>query len=231
MNLIDFYKDVLNWNYFGGNSLSKDNIENVYLKLVKEESNEIMEGVEEKDHVLFLDGLCDTLVVTSFLCAVQKNYKGEEFLLNYETAKPFSDFNFFISELKALKGYVPKIIENEEDNKKSLQLIKINSFCIIKLVESYIQSLDLDYVAACFEVMRSNWSKYPLVSETDPIFEKEFIESQGRYKNIYYTIKKDDNGNDRYIFKDENHKIVKPSKFSEPDLKQFVTPKFLSLSL
>jgi len=231
MNLIDFYEDVLKWNFFGGNQLSTDNIENRYLVLVKEESNEIFEGVEEKDHILFLDGLCDTLVVTSFLCAVQKNYKNEILLNDYQIAKQTNNFEFFISELKALKGYVPKKLENESDHLKSLQLIKINSFCILKLVESYIQSFDIDYVGACFEVMRSNWSKYPLVSETNPEFEKHYIESQGRYKNITYTVKTDSEGNDRYIFKDEKNKIVKPSKFSDPDLKPFLTERFLSLEL
>lgn len=229
MNLVNFYENVLSWNFFGGNSLSKDNIENVYLNLVKEESNEIIEGVDKKDHVLFLDGLCDTLVVTSFLCAVQKNYKNEILLNDYQIAKPTNNFEFFISELKALKGYVPENIENESDHLKSLQLIKINSFCILKLVESYIQSFDIDYVGACFEIMRSNWSKYPLVSETNPEFEKTYIESQGRYKNITYTVKTDSEGNDRYIFKDEKNKIVKPSKFSDPDLKPFLTEQFLAL--
>ena len=231
MNLINFYEDVQNWNFFAGNSLSKENIEKTYLSLVKEETNEIVEGVDEKNHDLFLDGLVASLVVTSFLCSIQEHLKNKEFLDNYNLSPVINDFNFFIQELKALKGYVPEKFESDSDKEKSLQLIKINSLSILKLVESYVQSLNLPFVDACFEIMRSNWSKFPLVSETDPEFEIEFIESQGRYKDVYFLIKQDQNGIDRYIFKDGNGKILKPSKFSEPNLTPYLTKDFLEMKL
>lgn len=231
MNLINFYEDVLNWNFLAGNKLSKENIEYVYLGLVKEESNEIIDGVNEKDHNLFLDGLVDTLVVTSFLCAVQSYNKEKKLLKNYTISSKLDNYDYFISELKSLKGYVPEHLETEEDKKRSLQLIQINSLSILKLVESYVQSLNIDFIGACFEIMRSNWSKFPLVSETDSDFEINFIESQGRYTNVSASIQTDHENKERYIFKDGKGKILKPSQFSEPNLTPYLTNDFLELKL
>ena len=74
--------------------------------------------------------------------------------------------------------------------------------------------------------MISNWSKFPLLKSVDPEQEIENIENAGRYHNISYSVKVDSKGQERYIFKDENGKVVKPSTFQDPRLSQFAVERF-----
>ena len=77
MNLIYLYQDVVAWNNFVGNVLNKEGLQELYINLVKEETTEIFDSIKTNDAVEFLDGVCDTLVVGSFLLAVknQKDFK------------------------------------------------------------------------------------------------------------------------------------------------------------
>ena len=202
MNLIPFYKDVISWNDFAGNDINNKKLINLYIDLVKEESTEVFDSIKDNDPVEFLDGVADSLVVGSFLQALVHGDSFEE----HTVSSKKGDLNTLIEELKVLVS---------EPEKKSKEII-------FKL-EEISNSTDSDILACCQNVMESNWSKFPLITEVNPEDEIKFIESQGRYSGIVFEVKTDSAGSERFIFKSDKGKIVKPSTFKEPTLQQFVT--------
>jgi hypothetical protein len=206
MNLIPFYQDVISWNSFVGNDISNKKLQDLYVNLVIEESTEIFDSIKDKDPIEFIDGLCDSLVVGSFLMAVKR---GQDF-----------------TEHKVEEGSVNIVnsIALLEELIKEDCLVHIES--IISLLEKIANSVDIDTVKSCEEVMFSNWSKFPLVSEVNPESEVKYIENQGRYSNVTFSTKIDTQKNERFIFKDGNGKVVKPSTFKDPVLNIFVTDAF-----
>lgn len=206
MNLVYLYQDVVSWNNFVGNVLDKEGLKDLYINLVKEETTEIFDSIKTNDSVEFLDGVCDTLVVGSFLLAVknQKDFK------DYELS--FKNVN-----IEPSIHYLEKLInENVFENIEQ----------ILSLVENIGYSSGLDIEKAFKEVMESNWSKFPLVDTVNPLNEVKYIEEQGRYKNVRFERNIDLEDNERYIFKDGNGKVVKPSTFKEPQLKEFIPESF-----
>ena len=97
---------------------------------------------------------------------------------------------------------------------------------MLSLVENIGYSSGLNIELAFKEVMESNWSKFPLVDNVNPLDEVKYIENQGRYTNVRFERNIDLNGNERYIFKDGNGKVVKPSTFKEPKLANFIPESF-----
>jgi len=212
MNLIPFYQDVIAWNSFAGNEIQNSDKKELYIDLVDEESQEIIDSIKAKDPIEFIDGLCDTLVVGFFLLALKKEDKLENFKSTLNKLD-IQKINISIENLSKLK----------EDG------ILLNIEEIIKIVETICYSLDFDTVSACEEVMISNWSKFPLIEFVDPEKEIAYIESQKKYTDISYSIKTDLYGKRRYIFKNGNNKVVKPSTFKDPRLAMFVTEQVKNL--
>jgi NTP pyrophosphatase (non-canonical NTP hydrolase) len=207
MNLINLYQDVISWNDFVGNKINNKELSNLYIDLVKEETQEIFDSIENVDAAEFLDGICDTLVVGSFLLALKR----QRDFSDYEISKQHVDFKESIFKLRKLVQY--NTYENIEE--------------IIILVENISYSLDLDIEKSFEEVMISNWSKFPLIENVTPLNEIKYIESKGRYKEVRFEKNIDSKSLDRYIFKDGNGKVVKPSTFKEPKLSQFIPESFV----
>lgn len=206
MNLIYLYQDVVSWNNFVGNVLNKEGLKELYINLVKEETTEIFDSIKTNDAVEFLDGVCDTLVVGSFLLAVKNQ-------------KDFKDYDLSFKEvnIEPSINYLKDLIN--EDVFKNIEKV-------LSLVENIGYSSGLDIELAFKEVMESNWSKFPLVDNVNPLNEVKYIEDQGRYTNVRFERNVDLNGNERYIFKDGNGKVVKPSTFKEPKLANFIPESF-----
>lgn len=206
MNLIYLYQDVVSWNNFVGNVLNKEGLKELYIDLVKEETTEIFDSIKTNDAVEFLDGVCDTLVVGSFLLAVKNQ-------------KDFKDYDLSFKEvnIEPSINYLKDLIN--EDVFKNIEKV-------LSLVENIGYSSGLNIELAFKEVMESNWSKFPLVDNVNPLNEVKYIEDQGRYTNVRFERNVDLNGNERYIFKDGNGKVVKPSTFKEPKLANFIPESF-----
>lgn len=206
MNLIYLYQDVVAWNNFVGNVLNKEGLQELYINLVKEETTEIFDSIKTNDAVEFLDGVCDTLVVGSFLLAVKNQ-------------KDFKDYDLSFKEvnIEPSINYLKDLIN--EDVFKNIEKV-------LSLVENIGYSSGLNIELAFKEVMESNWSKFPLVDNVNPLNEVKYIENQGRYTNVRFERNIDLNGNERYIFKDGNGKVVKPSTFKEPKLANFIPESF-----
>ncbi len=206
MNLIYLYQDVVSWNNFVGNALNKEGLKELYINLVKEETTEIFDSIRSNDSVEFLDGVCDTLVVGSFLLAVKKQKDFKDYDLSFRKVNIEPSINY----LKDLLN--EDVFENIEK--------------ALSLVEDIGYSSGLNIELAFKEVMESNWSKFPLIDSVNPLNEVKYIENQGRYSNVRFERNIDLNGNERYIFKDGNGKVVKPSTFKEPKLKEFIPESF-----
>ena len=206
MNLIYLYQDVVAWNNFVGNVLNKEGLQELYINLVKEETTEIFDSIKTNDAVEFLDGVCDTLVVGSFLLAVKNQ-------------KDFKDYDLSFKEvnIEPSINYLKDLIN--EDVFKNIEKV-------LSLVENIGYSSGLNIELAFKEVMESNWSKFLLVDNVNPLNEVKYIENQGRYTNVRFERNIDLNGNERYIFKDGNGKVVKPSTFKEPKLANFIPESF-----
>lgn len=206
MNLIYLYQDVVSWNNFVGNTLNKEGLKDLYTNLVKEETTEIFDSIKSNDSVEFLDGVCDTLVVGSFLLAVKNQEDFKNYTLSFKKVNIEPSIN-----------YLKELLEENLFN---------NIEQILSLVENIGYSSGLNIELAFKEVMESNWSKFPLIENVNPLEEIKYIENQGRYKNVNFEKNIDLNGNERYIFKDGNGKVVKPSTFKEPQLKEFIPEYF-----
>lgn len=202
MNLVYWYQDVVSWNNFVGNKLDKAGLSDLYVNLVKEETTEIFDSIASNDPIEFLDGVCDTLVVGSFLLAVKKQSDFEDYLINFQKV----DVKDAITKLKYLV---------ESDTYSNIEEIMI-------LVENIAYSSGINVEKAFEEVMRSNWSKFPLKDSVIPLNDVKGIEDQGRYNNVRFEMNIDSKNNERYIFKDGNGKVVKPSTFEEPQLSEFI---------
>ena len=211
MNLIPFYQDVISWNSFVGNDINNSKLKDLYVNLVLEESTEIFDSIKDNDPIEFIDGVCDSLVVGSFLMALKR----KEDFKNHKVAIENVELDTSIMALNDL-------VKNDTLN---------NIEKIIDLLEKLSSTIEVDIIKACEEVMFSNWSKFPLISEVNPNKEVSFIENQGRYTNISFESKLDNSGNERFVFKDGNGKVVKPSTFKDPALKEFITKSFANLDI
>jgi hypothetical protein len=204
--LVPFYENVLNWNKFAGNEVTNEKLVGLYVNLVKEELSEIFHAVEVDDVVEYIDGLVDSLVVGSYLYALKKQSGFDGYLESFDIVENLKNS---IDKLESI--YNSEQIENE-----------------ISVVMAFLESVaftingNVDIIGACDEVMYSNWSKFPMVTEVNPEDEIVFIESQGRYTGITFKKSLDAKGVERFIFYSDKGKIVKPSTFKEPRLSQFI---------
>jgi hypothetical protein len=208
--LVPFYKNVLNWNKFAGNEVTNKNLVGLYVNLVKEELSEIFHAVEVDDVVEYIDGLVDSLVVGSYLYALKKQENFNEYLESFET-------------VDSLKSSIDKLesIYNSEQIENEISVVMI----FLENVAFTING-NVDIIGACDEVMYSNWSKFPMVTEVNPEDEIKYIESQGRYSGITYKKSLDATNVERFIFYSDKGKIVKPSTFKEPRLSQFINKEW-----
>lgn len=220
-----FYKEVISFNRMIGldiQEMTEDQVEqmiNSYFKLRIEESSEIFESIEKEDRVEFLDGVVDTLVVAGF----------EYYLRTFEV---FS---------QACYGYsiAPFI--------KYLKLsydINSEAACqdTLEYAQNIFRQMDVDHRGALQEVLTSNFSKIPTMSELraklraresvyqhindEQVLELQahIIELEGRYSGITWKECVSDSGEVRYSFWCTHEygkpkvKYVKPLTFVEPDL-------------
>ena len=203
-SLNDFYVSVLNWNSFSGNSYNDSKLVDVYNALVKEEMNEMFYEIDEGDDLNFLGELVDSLVVGSFLYAIVNN---EDFSSYDREPNLVEDFDTTIAQLKK--------VFNKNKNIDNIHYI-------LNTLEDISYTSDMDVIGACEEIMKANWSKFPLVTDVNPEEEVAYIEKDPRYKGVVYEIKKDSAGEERYIFKADTGKVVKPSTFQKAFLKEYV---------
>lgn len=197
-DFLNCYHRVIKWNLTANNgkcNYSENSIKQQYI-LVKEEAEELLKAIKEKNAIDFLDAWCDLFVVLSYYVHLTQN----------------SGVIRFVS----FKGII-SINEIVEDILSCPDLFALNDVC------TALHTYKGDGYHALLEVLDSNDSKFPSVKNyrDEKELEKECAEielkSKGRYKNVTYTIY-----NGLVIFKDSNNKIMKPSSYREPNLLPYI---------
>lgn len=213
-----FFNRVIAWNATARNGQHdfSQEAQDFQLSLVLEEfegEDELMDGYNTRNKAMVLDALCDVFVTAAYLQFQQANGNVDRLVL--PTPDPNFDYVFSLStSIKGLKS-------GEE---------------AVRSVSALLYMFDGNSTKGLTEVLNSNDSKFPEVVnkdgmklfydvngyEVDPEVECRQIEARnaGRYTGVSYIIVQD-NGVERFIFKSDKGKIVKPSSFFEPDLQKY----------
>lgn len=220
---LDFSNDfihVVNWNAIARNckhDFKKQTIDN-QLIFVKEEMTEMIEdGIAKEDKVMYLDGLCDMFVTGAYWYFLQNEGKPKNFSLDLATLGSLESIDW----VTAVK----------HDFSQDSSFMFLQSTCVL------LYKFNGNSEAALKEVLASNDSKFPYAktingfkvyidrngNEVDPEVECRQIELRfkGKHTGVHYEIVKDFEKKERFIFWNDKSKVVKPSSFFEPNLKQF----------
>lgn len=213
--LVKLYQGVRATNKFLGLENSPE-LQDTYYKLRIEEVGELFTAIENENKVEFLDAVVDGLVVV-----------GYEYFIRY--TEPETD------DFEIEKGVIASIIEQLEYTYTKVQ----NFYDTLGYLEMLFSQLDIDHMKAVNEVLESNWSKFPTITEfgeccygtnywnisfkEDALkYQIEEIEKQGRYVDVYHELRYDKSvGEDRVIFWSRGEK--------QPDgsIKEFKAPKYV----
>lgn len=217
--LTKLYQGVRATNNFLGLENSPE-LQDTYYKLRCEEVGELFTAIKNEDKVEFLDAVVDGLVVV-----------GYEYFLRY--TKPDLD------DFEVGKGVVSSVIVQLECNYTKVQ----NYDDTLGYLEMLFNQLDINHMKAVNEVLESNWSKFPTVTEfgesswwsninlkcSEKVKLRELIEyqiveieKQGRYVDVYHELRYDESvGEDRIIF------WAKGEKQKNGSIKEFKAPKYV----
>lgn len=214
--LTKLYQGVRATNKFLGLENSPE-LQDTYYKLRCEEVGELFTAIENEDKVEFLDAVVDGLVVV-----------GYEYFLKYKEPDkgPMSwSFGCGVFEVTQELENIYDLVDEYSDT--------------LGLLELVFAQLNINHMKAVNEVLESNWSKFPTVTEfgescygsvrcnislkEDALkWQIDHIEKQGRYVDVYHELRYDESVNeDRIIFwaKGENQ--------SDGSIKEFKAPKYV----
>jgi hypothetical protein len=218
-SLVKLYQGVRATNEFLGLENSPE-LQDTYYKLRAEEVGELFMALVGGDKVGFLDAVVDGLVVVGYELFINTNVK-KEVILNTN--------NFY----------------NMEEAIEEVCEVYLNAgsgaeYTLIGL-ELIFKQLDIDHMKAINEVLESNRSKFPTITELksklklprsmyydtytdDALFKYQsyLIKMQGRYVDVYHELRCDESvGEDRVIFWANGE--------NQPDgsIKEFKAPKYV----
>ena len=218
--LTKLYQGVRATNKFLGLENSPE-LQDTYYKLRTEEVGELFTAIENEDKVEFLDAVVDGLVVV-----------GYEYFLKYKEP----DFDKY-EEIG--KGTILSILEQIEYTYNKTR----DHGDTLGYLEMLFNMMDIDHLKAVNEVLESNWSKFPTVTDfgesswwsnvnlkcSEKVKLRELIEyqtveieKQGRYVDVYHELRYDESvGEERVIFWSRGEK--------QPDgsIKEFKAPKYV----
>lgn len=216
--LTKLYQGVRATNEFLGLKNSQE-LQSTYYKLRIEEVSELFTAIDNVDKVEFLDAVVDGLVVV-----------GYEYFLNYDLYPELTPVSHKVYRTKYILNKIFKYYETE-----------IMCGLTLGWLEELFNQLDIDHMKSVDEVLESNMSKFPTVTElwssSDLTggfsfgeytkgdlfnFECNKIENQGRYIDVYHEIRYDESiQDDRVIF------WAKGEKQPDGSIKEFKAPKYV----
>lgn len=221
--LTKLYQGVRATNKFLGLENSPE-LQDTYYKLRIEEVGELLTAIENEDKVEFLDAVADGLVVVGY----------EFFLKGEQKLEPNPENNIeFTGESISEVVYELKYYYDDNNAERPT----------LRWLEELFNQLDIDHMKAVNEVLESNWSKFPTVTDfgesswwsnislkcSEKVKLRELIEyqiveieKQGRYVDVYHELRYDESvGEDRVIFWSRGEK--------QPDgsIKEFKAPKYV----
>lgn len=220
-------KKALTELYQGGRATNKfiglensPELQSTYFMLRQEEVGELFTAIENEDKVEFLDAVVDGLVVV-----------GYEYFLKYRNPD-LDDYE------EVGKGDMTSITEQLEYTYN-----KVGNYAdTLSYLEMLFNMMDIDHLKAVNEVLESNWSKFPTVTEfcnsawyqnlktgrqADEVrilieYQTYLIEEQGRYIDVYHELRYDESvGEDRIIF------WARGERQKDGTIKEFKAPKYV----
>jgi hypothetical protein len=175
--------------------------------LLLEEIMELKEAIEAQDIVEALDAFCDIMFVGCYAAYLQDITSVSNIRVD--------------SSLFNIVATAPTLLQNLFYNLDQRNYVQICNYMltIAVLMDDDVTANNNTFERAYNEVLHSNYSKFPLQSEVSIANELELFKTNKKYKDVVaITVK------DRVLFRADNGKgkIVKPSTFKEPQLKQFI---------
>lgn len=217
--LTKLYQGVRATNKFLGLENSSE-LQDTYYKLRIEECSELFTAIENEDKVEFLDAVVDGLVVV-----------GYEYFLKY--TKPERLAGWKINNSQDIDEVVTEISTSYK--------AELGYDDTLAYLEIIFSQLDINHMKAVNEVLESNWSKFPTVTQLGDTYlgallatdkgkrfevsvrmQKQDILDKGRYVDVSHELRYDESvGEDRVIFWAKGE--VQP----DGSIKEFKSPKYV----
>ena len=188
-----------------GNELTEDFEENQH-NLAESEFKETILAIENNDLTELQDGICDLIYTVSECVMIQDR---DTYLLK-NAPKYLNEEELPVEQL---------IYQAYRDFREK------NYVDALGAIEDAVDAVEGDIVTYLDNVDKSNLSKFPKVDGVDPEKEADWIESQGRYHDVYFE-EGELFGEKVYVFKSTydsktgerfpKGKYIKPSCFKEP---------------
>lgn len=222
--LVDFMNDVVSWNAFArGNEDFVEEDVFKQQKLVNEEVRETMDASQKGDLVEVVDGICDVFVVFSYrqymAQRLREKLNGADYIVRDRLMSILAENEYY--------GFVYPIMVKlymVEHDKFDSSVPGVMGYEARKIVDEHFPD-GLNIAKNLSAVMKSNWSKFPLVEDVPNIdaeiyeIERKYEEEKGERLTAVESIRTDDLGYDRYVFHNElTGKILKPTTFEKPQL-------------
>ena len=221
--LTKLYQGVRATNKFLGLENSPE-LQDTYYKLRIEEVGELFTAIENEDKVEFLDAVVDGLVVVGYEFSLKREQKLEP--------NPEHNIEFSMEHPTEITDRLKYYYDKEDEEGPTLGWL-----------EEIFNQLDINHMKAVNEVLESNWSKFPTVTEFGEsswwsnvnlkcneknklreLIEYQIveIENQGRYVDIYHELRYDKSvGEDRIIF------WARGERQKDGTIKEFKSPKYI----
>lgn len=211
-------QSVIDWNLmqYAGDMIPFANAEQIGNQegYIREEAKEIIAGIQERNAREVLDGVCDTFVTAVFMPSLtRKKPLDIDDLSQLERADRLARLwvcdrsDMTPSDLCGLMNALARAVVADPHNLVStMKLCRMTEF------------MGVDVPDAIGRVMTSNWTKFPLASALDrtPYDECRWIEDKRGATDVAHI-----EFAGRLVFRNKGGtgKIMKPSTFVEPELK------------
>lgn len=224
--LIDAAKHVIEWNAKARGGETPEFTNEMFiaqLGYVREELKEFQDAAKINDHVELLDAAADVFVVASYLTFMFTSEENLEKILGTGVGDVFPE------------AVYDEFLLYEKEMSTDAQIIPL-TIAMLRMARDTLVRSKYNYKKVLKEVLRSNDSKYPTRKQLLAVWETKDIEfaiaqecaaieernkdrPEGAYTGVHATYNEKQKV---YVFFDDKGKIMKPSTFSEPDIKSIV---------
>ena len=200
----DLFNQTVEWNKVanGGEFDFSNQRKELQQKCLMEEVLELEEAIDNNDPVEAVDAICDILFVGFYAWVMCSNREPDVYDISHGIRLAFSDYSLedFLWHLK-------------------IAVEKKDYFEVVKLILEAGIAFNFDLKGAYANVVESNFSKFPEMDSVVLHRELERFKNNARYSNVVAAVV-----HGRFVFRADygEGKVVKPSCFIEPNLKQFI---------
>ena len=223
LDLEQAVSDTLGWNRIamGGEFDLSHQRKDLQHRCLLEEVQELRDALDSRDKVETVDALCDILFVGVFAWFMHNDRNNGTIDIDVLAWLVHSDINNGAIDIGGLDhSFVDTTFSLEDLYTQLYKLVSDKKYkTVCELIVQTSILFDFDLKKSYEEVVRSNFSKFPLKGNVDIISEIYYFKHHSKYDNVVGVIV-----DGRYTFRCEDGlgKIVKPRAFSEPQLTQYI---------